>query len=138
MRRVSPGTRLLANPYVVLADLLIATFFVLVIYIHKVREEVFISIDRKAANVRSFERALKTALGEALGSALQDESNVSWQDLPSGTTMVIKQDTSSIKLFLLGMSEDKALFPPRKDGLTDWGVSEVTMLARTLAKNTEA
>lgn len=117
----------LTNPYVVLVDLLIATFFIMVLYLQAVRIANQAATDPRTAKIQEFQSAIKGEVVRLWGDGTQDESESSrvqpppylarltpeeawWRTRPTTTEVVVKQDASFFKLVLFGTTEEAALF----------------------------
>jgi flagellar motor protein MotB len=142
----------LANPYVVLVDLLIATFFVLVLYVHSAHLENLAGMDPRVAQIRQFQHDLAGNVRGYWGEELQDEARSApapgetaeaaaqrwWTHLPSNTAVILKQDASFLKLILMGSSENTALFRRGTSELTPHGRQAFARLARCLGESAPA
>lgn len=148
----------ITNPYVALVDVLIATFFVMVLYIHAVRIQNAAQSDPRTVRIQQARNDLQEAIIRAWRSEVQDEGTstqgraghsarqgegseaVWWRTLPERTSLVVKQDSSLIKLILLGKSEARAIFPKRGTTLDPKGRGSylVRLLAHTLGESPAA
>ena len=139
-KRTRGAIDFLANPYVVLVDVLIATFFVMVLYIHFVRLQ---SADPKLRAIERSQKQLVAKIAEGFQGSILDEGQLGsavWQQArDSGQTdLVIKQDASVIKLVLVGGEGERALFKPGTSVLTQRGYRVLTRLVEYLGESEDA
>jgi outer membrane protein OmpA-like peptidoglycan-associated protein len=154
-RRPEARLGFLASPYVVLVDLLIATFFVLVLYVHSVRWHTLAATDPRVARIQKFKTDLASDVRRYWGNQLKDEGEVTdpaylakfptgspderwWKELPRETVMILKQDASSLKLILFGSTEARALFRYRSNQPTAYGMQQFQRLVRCLGESKAA